>query len=77
MVGEDLLEVESTCVTPDVVLQVSGHVDKFTDYLVRDKQTNECYRADHVLEGPRSWLLSSFSHLVCVGSYPCPLFVEK
>ena len=29
----------------------SGHVDKFEDLMVRDVETKEPYRADHLLEG--------------------------
>ncbi|XP_076910219.1 glycine--tRNA ligase, mitochondrial 1-like [Bidens hawaiensis] len=38
------------CVTPDVVLKASGHVDKFTDLMVKDDKTGNCYRADHLLK---------------------------
>lgn len=47
---ENMLEIESTCLTPSVVLEASGHVDKFTDLMVRDVTTKECYRADHLLK---------------------------
>lgn len=33
------------------VLKTSGHVDKFTDWMVKDQITNEVYRADHLVEG--------------------------
>jgi glycyl-tRNA synthetase len=47
---ESLLEIETTCLTPSVVLEASGHVDRFTDLMVRDLMTKECYRADHRLK---------------------------
>jgi len=47
---ENMLEIESTCLTPSVVLEASGHVDRFTDLMVRDVVTKECYRADHLLK---------------------------
>lgn len=31
---ENMLEMECTCLTPEVVLKTSGHVDKFTDLMV-------------------------------------------
>ena len=31
--------------------RASGHVDRFTDVMVRDVKTGDCYRADHLLEG--------------------------
>ena len=57
---EDMLEVECTNLTPYCALKTSGHVDKFTDLMVKDSKTGECYRADvcicmwnHGLETPR------------------------
>lgn len=48
---EDMLEVECSSITPDIVLRTSGHVSKFQDYMVRDVEKPEkCYRADHLLE---------------------------
>jgi len=31
--------------------RASGHVDRFTDFMVRDTQTGDCFRADHLIEG--------------------------
>ena len=36
--------------TPEKVLKASGHVDRFTDFMVRDVVTQDCYRADHLLK---------------------------
>ncbi|KAF2307417.1 hypothetical protein GH714_027026 [Hevea brasiliensis] len=47
---ENMLEVDCPCVTPEVVLKASGHVDKFTDLMVKDEITGTCYRADHLLK---------------------------
>lgn len=47
---ENMLEVDCPCVTPDVVLKASGHVDKFTDLMVKDEKTGTCFRADHLLK---------------------------
>ncbi|KDD74333.1 class II core domain (G, H, P, S and T) tRNA synthetase, partial [Helicosporidium sp. ATCC 50920] len=47
---EGMLEVECPAVTPAAVLKASGHVDRFVDYMVSDKATGECHRADHLLE---------------------------
>lgn len=43
-------QVECPAVTPQVVLQASGHVERFTDLMVTDALTGEPYRADHLLE---------------------------
>ncbi|GFZ17307.1 glycyl-tRNA synthetase [Actinidia rufa] len=47
---ENMLEVDCPCVTPEVVLKASGHVDKFTDLMVKDEKTGTYYRADHLLK---------------------------
>ncbi|KAL8459413.1 hypothetical protein ACS0TY_036777 [Phlomoides rotata] len=47
---ENMLQVDCPCVTPEVVLKASGHVDKFTDLMVKDEKTGTCYRADHLLK---------------------------
>ncbi|KAG2487478.1 hypothetical protein HYH03_013900 [Edaphochlamys debaryana] len=54
---ENMLEVECPAVTPEVVLKASGHVDRFTDFMVTDAATGECFRADHLLEGHLEALL--------------------
>ncbi len=46
---EDMLEINATCLTPEIVLKASGHVDRFSDYIVRDKKTNAGFRADKLL----------------------------
>ena len=30
--------------------RASGHVDRFSDWMVKDEVTGECFRADHLLE---------------------------
>ena len=50
VVEENMLEMECTNLTPHQVLQTSGHVERFTDFMVRDSVTNECFRADKLLE---------------------------
>ncbi|KAJ8759380.1 hypothetical protein K2173_006900 [Erythroxylum novogranatense] len=47
---ENMLEVDCPSVTPEVVLKASGHVDKFTDLMVKDEKTGTCFRADHLLK---------------------------
>ncbi|RKP22189.1 glycyl-tRNA synthetase 1 [Rozella allomycis CSF55] len=50
---EQMLEVDTTILTPYDVLHTSGHVDRFTDLMVKDKGNGNLYRADHLLE---NWL---------------------
>ncbi|CAI5735189.1 unnamed protein product [Hyaloperonospora brassicae] len=48
--ADKLLEVECTNLMPEVVLKTSGHVDRFTDLMVKCTKSGECYRADKLLE---------------------------
>ena len=50
VLNEAMLEVECPSVTPEVVLKASGHVEKFTDLMVNDVVTKDCFRADHLVE---------------------------
>ncbi|ETO35138.1 hypothetical protein RFI_01936 [Reticulomyxa filosa] len=50
IVEEDMLEVESTMLTPQPVLEASGHVAKFADFMVKDEVNGNCFRADKLLE---------------------------
>ena len=50
VLNEQMLEMECTNLTPEVVLKTSGHVDRFTDLMVKDLPTGECFRADKLLE---------------------------
>lgn len=47
---DNMLEMECTNLTPSSVLEASGHVERFTDFMVRDEKTGECFRADKLLE---------------------------
>uniref|UniRef100_A0A3B4UXH8 Glycine--tRNA ligase n=1 Tax=Seriola dumerili TaxID=41447 RepID=A0A3B4UXH8_SERDU len=55
---EQILEIDCTMLTPEPVLKTSGHVDKFADYMVKDAQSGECYRADHLLKAHLKKLMS-------------------
>jgi len=47
---ENMLEIDTSTVTPEVVLKTSGHVKKFNDLTVKDLTTGAYHRADHLLE---------------------------
>mmetsp|Transcript_17106 Transcript_17106/g.12155 ORF Transcript_17106/g.12155 Transcript_17106/m.12155 type:complete len:122 (+) Transcript_17106:97-462(+) len=47
---EDMLEVGCSSMTLADVLQTSGHVDKFADFMVKDVKTGCCRRADKLIE---------------------------
>ena len=59
IIEDDMLEVESCMLTPYPVLETSGHVEKFSDFLVRDCKTNDSYRADKIVEAFIDNLLES------------------
>jgi glycyl-tRNA synthetase len=50
VVSENMLEMECTNLTPSNVLETSGHVERFTDFMTKDEVTGECFRADVLLE---------------------------
>lgn len=47
---EDMLELDTTVMTPEEVFKTSGHVEKFSDWMVRDTVTADIFRADHLVE---------------------------
>jgi len=51
IIEERLMEIEDTNIMPHPVLKASGHVDRFSDFLVRDvSDDKKFYRADKLLE---------------------------
>jgi glycyl-tRNA synthetase len=36
--------------TLNVLYRASGHVDRFADYMVKDMETGECFRLDHLIK---------------------------
>ncbi|RKO96959.1 glycyl-tRNA synthetase, partial [Caulochytrium protostelioides] len=47
---EDMLEIDTTNLTPAEVLKTSGHVERFADYMVKDPSNGVIYRADHLVK---------------------------
>ena len=47
---EQMLEIDCSMLTPEPVLVASGHVARFTDFMVKDVKNGECFRADHLIE---------------------------
>ena len=50
IIEEDMLELDTTIMTLSDVLKTSGHVDKFSDWMVKDLKSGDIYRADHMVE---------------------------
>jgi glycyl-tRNA synthetase len=46
-----MLEMDLTCLTPQIVFKTSGHEAKFADFMVKDETAKECYRADKIIGG--------------------------
>lgn len=59
VVEDSMLQIECSNLMPEIVLKTSGHVDKFTDLMVKDNKTGECYRADKLIEDHISRVLDS------------------
>ncbi|KAF2742054.1 glycyl-tRNA synthetase-like protein [Sporormia fimetaria CBS 119925] len=47
---DNMLEVDCPMITPHEILQTSGHVDRFCDWMVKDPKSGEILRADHLVE---------------------------
>eukprot|EP01095_Lingulamoeba_sp_RSL-Kostka_P011202 TRINITY_DN41_c0_g2_i1.p1 TRINITY_DN41_c0_g2~~TRINITY_DN41_c0_g2_i1.p1 ORF type:complete len:695 (-),score=311.05 TRINITY_DN41_c0_g2_i1:219-2282(-) len=47
---ENILEIDTPTLTPEIVFKVSGHTEKFVDLMVKDVKNGICHRADHLLE---------------------------
>ena len=45
-----MLELDTTIITPAPVFETSGHVARFADWMVKDVQTGEVLRADHLVK---------------------------
>ncbi|GMH62971.1 hypothetical protein TrRE_jg13483, partial [Triparma retinervis] len=56
---ESMLEMDCTNLTPHAVLKTSGHVDRFTDLMVKDLENGQCFRADKLLEDTIDNLIDS------------------
>ncbi len=50
MFKEQAHEIDCSIVTPEKVLKASGHLDKFSDAMVKDVKSGEPFRVDHLLK---------------------------
>lgn len=46
----NFIEIDTSLITPEIVLKASGHYDNFTDPMVRCLKTGNVYRADKIVE---------------------------
>ncbi|CAG0893172.1 unnamed protein product [Cyprideis torosa] len=47
---EGMLEIDCPVLTPEPVLMASGHVERFSDFMVKDVKSGECFRLDHLIK---------------------------
>lgn len=47
---DDMLEINCSNIVPHEVLKTSGHVDKFSDNMVKDLKNGSVFRADKLIE---------------------------
>ncbi|KAG5517973.1 hypothetical protein PMAC_000428 [Pneumocystis sp. 'macacae'] len=47
---ENMYEIGTSVITPHEVLETSGHVAKFSDWMCKDPSTGEIFRADHLIK---------------------------
>lgn len=47
---DQMLEIDCPALTIEPVFKASGHIGRFSDFLVKDVQTNECFRVDHLIK---------------------------
>jgi len=50
IIEEHMLELDTTIMTPASVFETSGHVARFADWMVKDKETGDVLRADHLVK---------------------------
>jgi len=50
IIHDNMHQIDCPAMTPEHVLEASGHVQRFTDIMVKDMVNGECIRADHLLE---------------------------
>ncbi|KAJ3816697.1 hypothetical protein F5880DRAFT_1626466 [Lentinula raphanica] len=50
IIEEFILELDTTIMTPTPVFETSGHVTRFADWMVKDVQTGNAIRADHLVK---------------------------
>ncbi|KIK10522.1 hypothetical protein PISMIDRAFT_20321, partial [Pisolithus microcarpus 441] len=50
IVEDHMLELDTTIITPASVFETSGHVARFADWMVKDEETGDVLRADHLVK---------------------------
>ncbi|KAF8154746.1 hypothetical protein B0H34DRAFT_660422 [Crassisporium funariophilum] len=50
IIEDNMLELDTTIMTPASVFETSGHVARFADWMVKDTKTGDVLRADHLVK---------------------------
>jgi glycyl-tRNA synthetase len=50
IIQDSMLELDTTIMTPAPVFETSGHVARFADWMVKDVETGDVLRADHLVK---------------------------
>lgn len=50
VLADQMHEIDCPALTISPVFKASGHIDRFSDFLVKDVVTNECFRVDHLIK---------------------------
>jgi glycyl-tRNA synthetase len=58
VVEDSMLELDTTIMTPAPVFETSGHVARFADWMVKDVETGDVLRADHLVKNVLEALLA-------------------
>ncbi len=51
IIEDHMLEIDSTIMMPAPVFEMSGHVTRFVDWMVKDTKTGDILCADHLVKG--------------------------
>lgn len=60
---DKMLEIDCPALTIEPVFNASGHIKRFSDFLVKDIHTNECFRVDHLIKSHLQQLSEKNPHL--------------
>ncbi|XP_031618965.1 glycine--tRNA ligase-like [Contarinia nasturtii] len=58
VIEDQMLEIDCPALTIEPIFKASGHIGRFTDYLVKDVITNEGFRVDHLIKSHLQQILS-------------------
>jgi glycyl-tRNA synthetase len=57
IIKDQMLEVDCSILTPEIVFEASGHLKKFSDLMIKDSSGKHSFRVDHLLKSELNRLL--------------------